>query len=143
MAAPIAATKLFKSSAANLAAVNSSGGVHVLWGYAEPDTIGERLRRAGVPRTLDALKVDIDSTGLPTLRGVLASGFRPKVLMVEINPDIPPPISWHVAHAPLPSNKTPSAMWCAAPPSRGVRFLHPNPPAAPPSRGFRFVHPRP
>lgn len=81
----------------------------MLWGYSEPATIGERLLRAGVPTSPDALKVDIDSTDLPTLRAVLASGFRPKVLMVEINPDIPPPFSWHVARAPLPSREP--AMW--------------------------------
>ena len=64
----------------------------MLWGFAEPSTIGRRLQDANVPIAPDVLKLDIDSIDLPILRSVFAAGFRPKVLMAEINPDIPPPV---------------------------------------------------
>ena len=40
----------------------------------------------------DAFKVDIMT------RSVLSAGIQPKVIMVEINSDIPPPVQWTVGH---------------------------------------------
>lgn len=84
----------------NVARVNATGGVHVLWGYAEPDTIGGQLLSMGSPRQPDALKIDIDSTDLPILRAIVASGIRPRVVCIEINSDLPPPVRFTVSTHP-------------------------------------------
>lgn len=59
-------------------------------------TIAQRLSSEAVPKSLAALKIDIDSLDLPVAKAILDAGFAPKVLMLEINPDIPPPFSFHV-----------------------------------------------
>ena len=94
----------------NMAAVNKSRALTVDWGFAEPATIAQRLRRAGAPSQPDALKVDIDSIDLAVLRGILSSGILPTVIMAEINHEIPPPIRWSVQ--PVPSfNFSLAASW--------------------------------
>ena len=80
----------------NIRAVNTTGGMHVSVGLVKGATIGALLGPAhfAAPTNFDVLKIDIDSIDLPVLRAVLAAGFRPKTLMVEINQAIPPPLSW-------------------------------------------------
>ena len=86
--------------AANLAKVNSSGALHIDWGYADPGTIAQHLRRAGTPDKPAALKIDIDSIDLAIMRAILTSGISPEVIMAEINHEIPPPIQWSVKSTP-------------------------------------------
>lgn len=86
----------------NLGTVNSSGLVRIQWGFASTSSIGRDLSAAAIPKDLDALKVDIDSFDLPVLQAILQADFRPKVLMVEINSDVPPPIKWTLQ--PPPAN---------------------------------------
>ena len=78
----------------NLGAVNTSGGIHIHWGFAKPNNIGDLLRTKGIPREFDALKIDIDSFDLPVLRAVLEADFAPHAVMVEFNPELPPPLQW-------------------------------------------------
>ena len=76
----------------NLANANISEGVRISWGFVTPQDVAPRLAALGTPRSPDSLKLDIDSFDLDVLSAVLNAGFRPKVVMVEINPDYPPPI---------------------------------------------------
>ena len=78
----------------NIASVNKSGRVHVAVGLVKTASVGSQLRGYGAPDAFDVLKIDIDSTDLPVLRAVLGAGFRPKLVMVEINHMIPPPLEW-------------------------------------------------
>lgn len=57
---------------------------------------GSLLHSYHFPQGFDALKIDIDSFDVPVLRAVLDAGFRPKVVMMEFNPDMPPPFQWYV-----------------------------------------------
>ena len=41
----------------HMKAANSSKNIHVLWGFAFPDTIADRLRQGGAPQHPDVLKV--------------------------------------------------------------------------------------
>ena len=36
---------------------------------------------------------------MPLLRATLHAGFRPRVLCVRVNSDVPPPIAFHVEHS--------------------------------------------
>ena len=77
---------------ANLKPFNASGNVRVAWGFASAATVAATLQRHGSPREPDALKIDTDGIDAALLEGVLAAGLRPKAVVVEVNPDIPPPI---------------------------------------------------
>jgi len=92
----------------NMRSVNTTGRTRINWGFASPSSIGKMMRaglaelgfardEAAVLRP-DAFKVDIDSFDLPMTRSVLSAGIQPKVIMVEINSDIPPPVQWTVGH---------------------------------------------
>jgi len=76
----------------NLKPFNASGNVHVSWGFASATAIGPRLLRLGCPREPDALKIDVDGLDAALLEGILLSGITPKSVVVEVNPDIPPPV---------------------------------------------------
>ena len=78
----------------NLGAVNATGGAQISFGFAQPSTIAAQLLALGAPLEPDALKIDIDSANGLILRALLSAGFRPRVIMVEINPDLPPPIQF-------------------------------------------------
>merc|ERR1719352_1295927 len=81
--------------------VNRTAGsaAQISWGFLTPLDVVPRLVSFGVPRGFDALKVDIDSFDADLLAIVLAA-FKPKLVMVEINPDWPPPVRWHVTYDP-------------------------------------------
>lgn len=80
----------------NLREVNQSGAIHISWGFVTPATILPRLLAEGAPLSPDALKIDIDSFDADVLAAILGS-LKPKTLMIEFNPDYPPPIRWQQA----------------------------------------------
>ena len=80
-----------------LALHNASGGIRVAWAAALPSTIGALLAAAGAPTELDALHVDVDGLELPLLRAVLDAGYAPKVVALQFNADVPPPVYWSMA----------------------------------------------
>ena len=58
-----------------------------------PNNIVQMLHDAGAPRSLDLFKIDIDSYDVFVLQALLRNGsFRPKMLVMEINEKVPPPI---------------------------------------------------
>ena len=76
---------------ANVQPLNSSGNIFISWGFASAAAIGERLLKLGCPRDPDALKIDVDGLDAALLEGILMSKIQPKAIVVEVNPDIPPP----------------------------------------------------
>jgi len=88
---------------ANVAALpTASDSVNISWGYLSLETAANRFEEAGVQKVLDCLKVDIDSYDAQLLEKVLDEGYTPKVIMVEFNPDIPPPFAWAQLSPPSP-----------------------------------------
>lgn len=84
---PVFKKRLF----ANVQPLNGSGTISISWGFASAAAIGERLLRLGCPREPDALKIDTDGLDAALLEGILTSNIRPKAVVVEVNPDLPPP----------------------------------------------------
>lgn len=83
----------------NLAAVNASAGVYGVIEPATPGRMPELFSELRVPKHIDALKIDIDSFDFAILRSVFEAGYSPKIVMMEINLDIPPPYKWYVDYS--------------------------------------------
>jgi hypothetical protein len=80
----------------NVKMFNQTGKMQVFYEYALPSTIVSRLTSANSPQDPDVLKIDIDSVDLPVLEAIFkTSTFRPKVVMAEVNSDIPLPWMWY------------------------------------------------
>lgn len=76
----------------NMRPFNASGKVQISWGFASASAIGPRLLALGCPREPDALKIDVDGLDAALLEGILQAGITPKSIVIEVNPDIPPPV---------------------------------------------------
>lgn len=61
-----------------------------------PLNVNEVLSVSGLPSNFDFLSVDIDSFDLELLEAILGSGWTPKLISIEINEKIPPPIRFSV-----------------------------------------------
>ena len=82
----------------NLAPFRASG-VAIMKEYAHPVTMPARLRAAGMTvENLDVLKVDVDGFDLALARSILEAGFRPKVVLMESNTDVPAPFTYETAY---------------------------------------------
>lgn len=72
--------------------------------FVFPHNISLRLVELGVsvtgPAALDVLKIDIDGFDLQLAQAVLAHGFRPRSILMEINSDVPPPFTFEVLYHP-------------------------------------------
>jgi hypothetical protein len=78
-----------------------SEGVHKITGvFITPDNILPMLHNAGCPLDCDMLKIDIDGYDGAILRTIIEGGYRPKVITMEVNPEIPPPIAFCVDYDP-------------------------------------------
>ena len=86
--------------ASNLAAVNGSNAIFVVMEAAQPPSINALFQKFRVPFDFDCLKIDIDSIDLPILQSILLSGYSPKLIMIEMNPDIPPPFQIYLEFDP-------------------------------------------
>ncbi|CAE7403808.1 unnamed protein product [Symbiodinium sp. CCMP2456] len=84
----------YENLTANLAEVNSSKAVFIVKEKAQPYTMKEVLDRFQTPLDFDCLKIDIDSIDLPILQSILQTGFSPKMFMIEVNYDFPPPFQF-------------------------------------------------
>lgn len=63
-----------------------------------PRNVAALLKANQVPLTFDVLNLDIDSYDLAVIEAMLVAGYRPKVISMEINEKIPPPIFFTVAY---------------------------------------------
>jgi hypothetical protein len=66
--------------------------------FVTPYNICEILDIYNCPRDCDFFKIDLDGYDGVVLRMALEAGFRPKVLQAEVNPEIPPPVSFCVMY---------------------------------------------
>lgn len=57
------------------------------------------MQSAATPADLDYFKNDIDAYDCSVLYSVLRGGYRPKVIQVEVNPEIPYPIAFGINYA--------------------------------------------
>jgi len=73
-----------------------------------PDNIVAILREAHCPPNFEFLKVDIDGFDAAVTAAILAGGFRPLVIQLEVNSEFPPPIAFSVAPHPkyVPGGQT-------------------------------------
>lgn len=65
-----------------------------------PSNIRALLQGFDVPTDFDILNLDIDSYDLDVVDAMLTSGFKPKIISMEINEKIPPPLYFNVHFAP-------------------------------------------
>ena len=84
-----------------LAAVNHTGQIFPVIGAFAPSEWKGLLEKYHFPRNFDVLKIDIDSVDMAILRGILGPAhgggyFRPKLVMMEYNADMPPPFQFYV-----------------------------------------------
>ena len=78
-----------------------SPAIHkVLGQFVTPMNIAEMLQEYHCPECPDFFKLDIDGYDGPVLLELLKHGYRPKVMQIEINPEIPPPIEFAVLYDP-------------------------------------------
>lgn len=76
-------------------------GVRKITGvFITPDNILPMLHDADCPLDCDMLKIDIDGYDGAILRTLIEGGYRPKVITMEVNPEIPPPIAFCVDYDP-------------------------------------------
>jgi hypothetical protein len=68
--------------------------------FVTPHNVGALLEEARCPQEADFFKIDIDGYDGVILDTVLSLGYRPKVLQMEVNPEIPPPIRFSVLYDP-------------------------------------------
>jgi hypothetical protein len=68
--------------------------------FVTPINVSELLRTAECPGDCDFLKIDIDGYDGPVLKAVLESGYRPKIIQMEVNPEFPPPVAFSVLYHP-------------------------------------------
>jgi hypothetical protein len=65
-----------------------------------PTNVVNLLESSRCPQHPDFFKIDIDGYDAPVLLEILKAGYRPKVLQVEIQPEIPPPVEFAVLFDP-------------------------------------------
>jgi len=68
--------------------------------WITPRTIVALLRDADTPSDLDMVKIDIDADDCVIMVVLWQAGYRPRVVQMELNPEIPMPIAFGVL--PLP-----------------------------------------
>ena len=74
--------------------IPSNDVIKLMGFHITPMNIIEVLRDARVPTTPDVLKIDIDSIDGVILSEILRSGYRPKIIQIEVNNEIPPPFKF-------------------------------------------------
>ena len=74
-------------------------GVTALEAWVWPGNIELLFEENGVPRDLDLLVIDIDSNDYYVWRAI--HEFRPKAVMIEVNPGFPPPEKMVIDYHPM------------------------------------------
>jgi len=75
-------------------------GVHLAKCAVTPENVVPLLQAHSVPLALTLLNLDIDSYDLFVLQQMLEAGFQPRVISMEINESIPPPVYFTVTYNP-------------------------------------------
>ena len=71
--------------------VNQSHKVFIAEEYVSSLSISQKLAADKAPKYFDVLKIDIDAFDFAILKSIFHAEYRPKLVMMEIKPDIPPP----------------------------------------------------
>lgn len=74
--------------------------VSLIRGKVTPDNVSLILRLLEVPPAFEFLNVDIDSYDYFVVEAILESHFRPRVISMEINEQLPPPLHFTVLYSP-------------------------------------------
>mmetsp|Transcript_105741 Transcript_105741/g.203249 ORF Transcript_105741/g.203249 Transcript_105741/m.203249 type:complete len:499 (+) Transcript_105741:55-1551(+) len=84
-----------------LSKANGSGRVFTMYRqHVSPEGVGEYFQQADVPSALDVLKIATESYDLALLKGILKQNFDPKIIIMEMNHDLAPPINWFLSYHP-------------------------------------------
>merc|ERR1719299_15764 len=65
-----------------------------------PGNVVQLLKDGKAPLEMDYFKNDIDSYDCAVHLAVMDAGYRPKVIEVEVNPDVPAPVNFGVLYSP-------------------------------------------
>lgn len=68
--------------------------------WITPFTVLQLLKAGNAPLDMDYFKNDIDSYDCTVTATVLRAGYRPKVIHMEVNPEIPYPVIFGVNYSP-------------------------------------------
>lgn len=68
--------------------------------FVTPLNVVELLKAFSIPKDFELLNLDIDSYDRPVMQALLDAGFRPKVITMEVNEKLPPPLYFAVNYAP-------------------------------------------
>lgn len=64
-----------------------------------PKNVGNLMGIGGIPRNFELLNLDLDSFDYEVLEGIFCAGYRPKLITMEINEKIPPPVFFSVNYS--------------------------------------------
>ena len=73
--------------------------VRLARGRVTPGNVGPMLNAFDVPKDFALLNLDIDSYDLRVLESILDAGFKPKLVSMEVNEKIPPPVYFSVDYS--------------------------------------------
>jgi len=110
-----AASRWEKDLKMNLPAKNISK----VFDFVSPQNCEHLLVEAGVPRSPDALKMDIDSFDGPVLLACVKR-IRPKIIFAEINPWVPPPFGYAMQWTNVPGALPGSTVGDASMKDKGI-----------------------
>jgi hypothetical protein len=71
-------------------------GVTLVRTRVTPHNVAPLFKHADVPKDFEVLNVDIDSFDLDLAIAILSADYRPKLISIEINEKIPPPLFFNV-----------------------------------------------
>jgi FkbM family methyltransferase len=80
----------------NIRKVNQSGKVFIVEEYVKSSSIKAHLSYHNIPQNFDVLKIDIDSFDFAIIKAILDARYKPNLVVMEINQDIPPPFQVHI-----------------------------------------------
>jgi hypothetical protein len=94
--------------------------------FCTPMNIAGLLASAETPRQFSVLKVDIDGYDGPVLQSILRAGYRPAILHLEVNQDVPFPIEFSVTYSPdyVPVYTTPDGTAASVTGFHGMSFAY-------------------
>lgn len=96
-----AAVEMDPTKFATLASVlEGFPNISLIRGKVTPDNVSLILRLLEVPQAFEFLNIDIDSYDYYVVQAILRSHFRPRVISMEINEQLPPPLLFMVLYSP-------------------------------------------
>eukprot|EP00439_Symbiodinium_sp_Y106_P040504 s1944_g4.t5 len=102
----------FQALRKKLSAMNQSGRVFTKLRTSPYESLDRLLQLHSVPQDFDALTLSTGSFDFNVLRGTLDSGYRPKLILLEVNLDVPPPFEFEAS--PKLGFEFIWAIWCLA-----------------------------